>query len=296
MIQAGIQAYFGGQAAAIVLSAIFPTFHSMENTLPISAAITTKDLIGMIVYTAVFLIVLWFTPPHKLKRLLYPSAIIVGATFIGIVAWVVTANGGSPGNLVKGTLVINRSQRAFRIVQCISSISGSYGGAADRISDWTRFEKRRGASTPAMLLAMPISITLVALIGVVIATCTDQIYGKVIWNPLVLLTQIQTDTYTSKSRAGTFFAGAGLLTSQIFIQMSQNTIPYGMDVAGLFLRYVSMKRGAVFLTLILMAINPWRFLSQASIFVTILSSFTGMFISHNWMKEAPPPYLHIFIF
>jgi NCS1 family nucleobase:cation symporter-1 len=251
----------------------------MKNTLPESAAITTKNLIGMIVYTAIFLIILWFTPPHKLKRWLYPSALIVSAAFVGIIAWAVHTNGGSPGDLVSGTLAISSSQRAFRIIQCISSISGSYGGAADRISDWTRFEKKRGASTPAMLLAMPFSITLVALIGVVLATCTDQIYAKVIWNPLVLLSQIQTDTYTPKSRAGTFFAGVGLLCSQVFIQMSQNTIPYGMDVAGLFPRYVSMRRGAVFLTLFVMLINPWRFLSQASIFVTILSSFTGLFSS-----------------
>lgn len=256
----------------------------MKNTLPLSAAITTKNLIGMIVYTAIFLIILWFTPPHKLKRWLYPSAVIVSATLVGMVAWAVNTNGGSPGNLVAGTLVISRSQRAFRIVQCISSIAGSYGGAADRISDWTRFEKRRGASTPAMLLAMPVTITLVSLIGVVIATCTKQIYGEVIWNPLVLLMQIQTDTYTPKSRAGTFFAGVGLLSSQIFIQMSQNTFPYGMDVAGLFPRYVSMKRGAVFLTLIVMAINPWRFLSQASIFVTILSAFTGTSVSFSMVE------------
>jgi NCS1 family nucleobase:cation symporter-1 len=34
-----------------------------------------------------------------------------------------------------------------------------------------------------------------------------------------------------------------------------------------------MKRGAVILAVLSIAINPWRFVSQAAIFITVLSTF-----------------------
>jgi len=34
-----------------------------------------------------------------------------------------------------------------------------------------------------------------------------------------------------------------------------------------------MKRGAIILAILSIAINPWRFITQASIFITILSTF-----------------------
>jgi NCS1 family nucleobase:cation symporter-1 len=259
----------------IILSALSPSFLHMKNTLPASAAVTTQNLIGLVLYTVIFLPIIWFVKPHQIRKFLYPSALFVGATFIGIIAYLVHENGGSAGNWVSSPVVLSRTQRAFRIVQCISSIGGSYGGAADRISDWTRFERKRGAANWAMCFALPISIPLVALIGVAIATTTTQQYGAAIWNPLVLLKTIQLANYTPACRAGTFFAGCGILSSQIFIQMSQNVIPYGMDAAALFPRYLSQKRASIFLVLCTLVIQPWRFLSQAAIFITILSSFTG---------------------
>jgi NCS1 family nucleobase:cation symporter-1 len=56
--------------------------------------------------------------------------------------------------------------------------------------------------------------------------------------------------------------------------MSQNSFPYGMDVAGAFPRYFTTKRAAVMLLIITMIVQPWRFLSQASIFITVLSCIT----------------------
>jgi NCS1 family nucleobase:cation symporter-1 len=285
-VQAGIQAYFGALAVVIIIGAVIPGFHNMTNTLPVSAGITTQDLIGLIVYTVIYLPILWFVPPHQIRKCLYPSFIMITATFIGIVAWIVHENGGT-GSFVSSPIVLSKSQRAFRMVQCISSVSGTWGGAAERISDWTRFEKKRGAANPGMMFALPVSVTLVALIGVVIATATTEKYGTAIWNPLVLLTLVQTTTYTPLCRAATFFAGCGLLSSQIFINMSQNTIPYGMDVAALFPRYLSMKRAAVIVTLMSVAVNPWRFLGQAYIFITVLSCVTGKFLQPSLVLLNP---------
>ena len=50
----GIQAYWGGLAASVVLSSIFPSFHNMANTLSESAQIDTQQLIGFVIYICIF--------------------------------------------------------------------------------------------------------------------------------------------------------------------------------------------------------------------------------------------------
>lgn len=138
-----------------------------------------------------------------------------------------------------------------------------------------------------MIFALPITVTLTALIGVLVASATQEIYGELIWNPLTLLAYIQTTSYTPACRAGTFFAGTGILSSQIFINLTQNTVPWGMDMTGCFPRYLTMKRGGLLLCALTMLAQPWRFLTQAYVFVEILSA-----LSREFLPTLPK--LHVF--
>jgi NCS1 family nucleobase:cation symporter-1 len=273
-IQSGIQAYYGGQAMTLMLRAIFPTFNYMKNTLPLSAAITTQDLIGFLIYCAVYTPILWVIKPYQLRLGLYPTFVATIASFTGILIWALVSNGGA-GDLLTSATQLTTSQKAFRFIQCVSGISGTWGGAADRYSDWSRFERKRGTSIPG-LFALPVVVTISALFGVLTTTATSKMYGFVQWNPILLLQYTQSVSYTPACRAGTFFVGFSIFWAQVFLNMSQNSIPYGMDVSGAFPRYFTTKRAAFMLLLITVIIQPWRFLSQASIFLTILSSVSSM--------------------
>ena len=46
----GVQAFTGGQLVAIILSTIFSGYHHMENTLPESAHMTTKQFVGYVIF------------------------------------------------------------------------------------------------------------------------------------------------------------------------------------------------------------------------------------------------------
>ena len=90
-------------------------------------------------------------------------------------------------------------------------------------------------------------------------------FGTLLWNPLELLTHIQETSYTPAARAGTFFAGLGLLATQsqsymnmllsrtltnslVSMNLILNVQLYGMDLAGLFLvghRWSPVVRGRV---------------------------------------------------
>lgn len=58
----GVQAFTGGQLVAIILSTIFSGYHHMENTLPESAHMTTKQFVGYVIFNISELLFLLFAP------------------------------------------------------------------------------------------------------------------------------------------------------------------------------------------------------------------------------------------
>jgi NCS1 family nucleobase:cation symporter-1 len=158
-----------------MLNSIFPTFLRMKNTLPTSAGITTPDLIGFLVYMALFTPIVMI-PPHKLGRLLLPVFGVTCVTFAGILGWALHANGG-PGNLVSPAITITPLAARYAFVQGIVQVGGAYTGGSVRLSDWTRFTATPMAPRVGMVIAQPLSMVIGALIGVLVTSATNELYG-----------------------------------------------------------------------------------------------------------------------
>lgn len=219
-----------------------------------------------------------FIPAWKIHKFLYPNFIVTCATFAGILGYFIHTNGGAGALLssLSSAVPISDVDRGFAMLSSISSVAGAYTGGTVRVSDWTRFAKTRRAPIIPIIVAMPLTVTLGALVGVLVTSASYEIYGEVYWNPLVLLQHVQAVQYTSACRAATFFAGCGLLSSQIFENITQNGFTNGMDIAGLLPRYFSMRRGLMLICVLGILIQPWRMLTEAVTFLTVLSAF-GVF-------------------
>jgi NCS1 family nucleobase:cation symporter-1 len=125
----GIQSYWGGLAAKVVLAALFPSFHNMANTLPASALITTTQLIGFLCYMIIFT-PLMFIHPSRMQPVLYAAFYMVTAAMFGLFIWALAANGG--GSMPKPAKQISSADRSFRILLAISSVAGGWTGSSIR--------------------------------------------------------------------------------------------------------------------------------------------------------------------
>jgi len=77
------------------------------------------------------------------------------------------------------------------------------------------------------------------LFGCLVTSATLKIYGTAIWLPPALDLQCMEADYNAKSRAGTFFAGLGLLISQLSIHTVDNGFSLGMDLSGVLAKYIN---------------------------------------------------------
>ncbi|KAH6677713.1 permease for cytosine/purines, uracil, thiamine, allantoin-domain-containing protein [Halenospora varia] len=271
----GIQAYWGGLAVKVMLSSIFPSFQHMANTLPESADITTNQLVGFIIYIIVFT-PLMLVHPTKYHKLLYWAFGASVATMGGLFIWAVAANGGA--SVLGPKKSISAATRSFRMLQAVSSVAGAWTGSSIRQADWTRYAKTKRAPAINQLVTVPLTITITAMLGVFATSAVYNMYGKEIWQPIQLLEFLLTDNYNAATRAGCFFAGLGFFWSQISVNLVQNSVAAGMDLASIAPRWIDVKRGSLIMCFVGYLINPWRFVNAPGTFITVLNSF-GMFIS-----------------
>jgi NCS1 family nucleobase:cation symporter-1 len=125
----GIQSYWGGLAAKVVIASVLPGFQHMDNTLPASALITTTQLIGFICYMVVFT-PLMFIHPSKMQPVLYAAFYAVTAAMVGLFIWAIAANGGAAQP--RPAKDISSADRSFRILLAISSVAGGWTGSSIR--------------------------------------------------------------------------------------------------------------------------------------------------------------------
>lgn len=118
----------------------------------------------------------------------------------------------------------------------------------------------KNAAIATIIIAMPLTVTTGALVGVLVTSAAHDLYDDILWNPLVLLQYLQAASYLPACHAGTYSVGCRLLSSQILENITQNGFTNGVDIAGLTARYFSMRRGLGSVCVVGILIQPWRML------------------------------------
>ncbi|KIX05404.1 uncharacterized protein Z518_06276 [Rhinocladiella mackenziei CBS 650.93] len=270
----GSQAWLGGLCVAVILSSWSHSFLTMENTLPESAHVVTRDLIGFTIFH--FLSVpLLLVRPEKSKWPVVFASVTTFFVMLGICIWATTQAGG-PGPLWhQGSTDIGYMSHAWAWVYgIVASVGGISAGILNQ-SDFTRFARKQGVQVPGMLFSLFIPGMAVPIMGILTASASVKIYGgEPYWNPLTLITQWMLDDYSAKSRAAAFFCGLGFLISQLAENILGNGYAAGMDMAGLLPKFINIRRGALICAALSWSVQPWLFYNTSSVFVATAASFS----------------------
>ncbi|OBR16336.1 NCS1 nucleoside transporter [Colletotrichum higginsianum IMI 349063] len=268
-----VQSWTGGLTVVNCLSAIFPSFEYLGNVFPESSHLTTKNFIGWIIFN-ILLIPILYIRPERIQKLLLAFNIVSSVTLLSIMIWAL-ATAGEPGSLLRqGSKPMSSSDLGWQIVHGITTVIGSIAVGLTNQPDYCRFARRPGDQIFGQWFSIIFFGAVFPTFGCLAASATGVIYGQPIWNPpLIVQAWLDTD-YNAKSRAGAFFVGLGLLCIQLSINSIDNAFSAGMDLAGLFCRYVNIRRGAYVGLVLSIALCPWELLSSASVFISVLSAYS----------------------
>jgi len=80
------------------------------------------------------------------------------------------------------------------------------------------------------------------------------------------------------ARAAVFFGAISFMLSQYLLTVSACNLIGGLDLSGVFPRWVNIRRGGFIVLAIGMIMQPWQLLSGANLFLTVMSSY-GIFLA-----------------
>ncbi|KAJ9317377.1 hypothetical protein DTO271D3_2198 [Paecilomyces variotii] len=271
----GIYGSYIGIVIRIVLSVVCwsHSFLTTKNTLPESAHMQTRDLIGFLIFQVISF-PLMLIRPEKSKNPVAVSNIIAFCVLAGIAIW-----GGKEGGvgplLHQGQKDLSSSERAWAWLYGITSVIGSLCAGIMNQSDYSRFAVRPKVQVPGTSFSLFVLGVIVPLMGNVTASATVTIYGgDPIWNPVDIIFKWMTEEYNAKSRAAAFFSGLALTCAQLSMNILGNGFAGGMDLAGLFPKFINIRRGCVITALLSWVVQPWLMYNTSSTFVAAMSAFS----------------------
>ncbi|TDZ99661.1 Thiamine transporter [Colletotrichum sidae] len=270
----GSQAWLGGLCVSAMLSSWSYNFLTMTNTLPESAHMVTRDLIGFVIFHLIsvpFLLI----RVERAKVPVITANLIVLVTMMGITIWACRTGGTGP-LFESGAKQASTLTKEWAWVYGIIASVGNISAGVLNQSDFTRFARRQGVQVPGIVFSLFVPGMVVPIFAILTASASMAIWDleEPMWNPLTVITQWMADDYSARARAGAFFCSLGFVLGQIAENILGNGYAAGMDLAGLLPTWITIRRGALLAAALSWVVQPWEFYNTASVFVSVAAGFS----------------------
>ncbi|ORY61011.1 uracil permease [Pseudomassariella vexata] len=275
-IWTAIQCWNGGKLVTVCITAIWPSFATIPNTLSASTPTTTYELVGFIVFWAVSIPFL-FIRPERFKKPFLVSSVMCGVAMFALMIWsVATAKGVGPV-FYQGEKVPATSQwsASWLMMAGINQAIGGKAAGMTNSSDFSRYAKKKSDYLIGTITVYWIVGVLVCFGGLVTTAACQKIYGDIWWNPPdLMMVMMDYGQGSSGSRAAVFFLAISFAFTSMFENVCSNAVAGGIDLAGLFPRYIDIRRGALITFFAAWIIQPWQLINEAATFISVLNSFS----------------------
>jgi NCS1 family nucleobase:cation symporter-1 len=289
-----------------MLTAIWPSFVTLPNHLPVSAGLTTAGMISYFLYWLIQFPML-LIPTHKLQYLFWVKTVLTTPVAIGMVCkptesvvarlftdlfqtiWVAMKAGGN-GAFFNEPPKIHGSERTWLWLSSLTSITGGYSTLAVNISDFSRFSNDPHAHY-WQIPTIPLLKTLTALMGIISASAAQQIWGTPYWTPIQIIDKWQG---TPGGRAAAFFCATIWLLSQVSVNVSANAVSFANDITTIAPKWFNVRRGTILVSVVgSWALCPWIIVASGKAFLNFMSAYAifmapmaGILFTDYWIVKG----------
>ena len=267
----GIQAYVGALAVQAMIEAIWPSFANWHaDALPASADVTAAELLSFSVFWLASLPFLFLSMP-ALRWMFLIKIIIMPIFGICLFTWAVTASHGFGPLLRIPTKIDNGMSLGYAFCYAITTAISAGSTFTLNIPDLTRYARNPRTATIAQAISLPVCMTLIYLLGVVMAASSQVVYGQIQWNPIMIV-------LSWDNRAAKFFAGLLFAFAMIGTNVAGNSIAFANDTMALFPKYMNLRRGQLLCAILGFVICPWKIEARAQRFLGFLNGYSAPFL------------------
>src|SRR5882724_6060944 len=245
----GIQTWIGGEAISTLISTLAPSWGRFPHS------------------TAICFLAFWFINlAVVLKGIEYirflqgisaPILLAVGLLLLG---WAYRTAGGFGPMLSSPSRFVSFEDFLKFLVPALNATVGFWATVSLNIPDFTRFARSQRQQAIGQALALPTTMTLYSLIGILVTSATVVIYGTAIWDPVQLLSRFH-------SPVAVVISLIAILLATLNVNIGANVVSPANDFSNLWPRGISFRTGGVITCFMGIALMPWKLLANYKTFI-----------------------------
>jgi NCS1 family nucleobase:cation symporter-1 len=248
----GIQTWLGGAALDALVTAAWGGW----------ANIPGHTFIAFLVFWVIQLVII-LTGIEGVKLFESFSAPLLIGGGIALLIWGFVAGGGI-GNVFETSAKLQEGDAPFWALfwPSLAANVGYWITLSLNIPDFTRYAKTQRSQVIGQALGLPLTMTAFSFIGIAVTAATIVVFGKAVWDPVVLVTKL-----TSGIPALLILAMFVIAIAQISTNMAANVVSPSFDFSNLAPKYISFKTGGIITAVIGIISFPWLILETAGAYV-----------------------------
>ncbi len=250
----GIQTWIGGFALYQMLKAWYPSVENLPQIFPDSFSLQTGPAITFFIFWLLNMYVIKLGV-ESIRKLLVFKAFFLPFAALALLFWAISAAHGLGPILAQPSKFNNSSEFWKFFFPALTGMVGYWATLSLNIPDFTRYAKSQKSQIVGQAIGLPPSMTLFAFIGVVVTSSTAIIYGKTIWDPLVLAGNFE-------SKALVSFAMIAVTISTLATNIAANIVSPANDFSNLSPSKISFRTGGYITGIIGILIFPWKLIAD----------------------------------
>jgi NCS1 family nucleobase:cation symporter-1 len=267
----GIQTWIGGQAIYMMLKVALPQWEPPY-----------AMFLGFAVFWLwnMYIVVRGSESIKFLEAWAAPFLIVAGLALLG---WATMRAGGLGPILDRPSKFQTTGEFLTFFVPSLTAMVGFWATLALNIPDLSRFARNQKAQVWGQILGLPTTMTLFAFIGVAVTSASAVIFGEPIWDPVQLLSKIE-------SPVAVLISLFALLIATITTNVAANVVAPANSFANLWPARIDFARGGILTGVIGIAIMPWKLIENADRYIGWLITYSaflgpvgGVFVAADWV-------------
>ncbi|MEI7683977.1 MAG: NCS1 family nucleobase:cation symporter-1 [Planctomycetota bacterium] len=280
----GIQTWIGGECLHTLIAAWIPEWRNAPKIEGLG--ISASQLGCFLVFWLINIIVVWrgIQTIRVLLNVKAPLLIVLGLLLL---AWAYVQADGFGPMLTQPSQFAEGQPKAglfwkFFFPALTANVS-FWATLSLNIPDFSRYARTQRDQILGQTLGLPTTMALYSFIGVAVTSATFVIYRETIWDPVKLLMRFE-------NRFVLAVAMLSLALATLATNLAANVVGPANDFAHLHPKWISFRIGGLITGLLGIAIQPWRLLENASVYIDkwligyslLLGACGGVLIADYW--------------
>src|SRR6476659_9308221 len=253
----GIQAWIGGEALHVFFKTVVPGWPTLLGAG--FAGHTTTEWVSFLLFWGlnVFIIYRGMDLVRSVENWAAPFVLVM----TGILLWWAVSRADGLGPLLAQPGKFRTLAEFWPVfVPSLTAMIGFWATLSLNMPDFTRFGRSQREQILGQVVALPTTMSVFALMGVLITSATAIIYGESIWDPVVLVGRFTSPVVVAVS----MFT---VVVATIAVNIAANVVSPANDFANAFPRKIDFKRGGLITGLIGILMFPWELTRDANSYI-----------------------------